>query len=360
MSESNYNQTDFGKIDASNMNALLLAFPEQIEEAVRIGMSAPVFTEKNTSKEFLILGMGGSAIGGDIVKSYLRNVNGAMDLHITVNRNYRVDYPVKHDTFVIASSYSGNTEETLEAFENARTKTKNIICICSGGELLRRAEKYGYPFILVPDGLQPRAALGYSFFPMLLSIARSGALSVAATETIDLEIQDCIAFLKSKADEYGLLSLSQKPAFRIASKIKDTVPVIYSGCDLLDSVNLRWRCQIQENAKNFAFGFNFPECNHNEINSWRFPDRLPRRFSVICLSDKADHPRIQRRFTAMRELIGNEAANYFELKSEAMSLLARVFDLIYLGDWVSFYLAILNGIDPTPIPVITKLKSYMA
>jgi glucose/mannose-6-phosphate isomerase len=350
---------EISKVDTANMFDIILAFPEQIKDACSIGKTSPIYLNSLKSNDFLILGMGGSAIGGDLLKSYLYNVSRFTDLSISVNRNYRITGKINENTNIIASSYSGNTEETIEALNQTMKITKNIVCISAGGELMQIAEKEGLPLIKIPEGYMPRAALAYSFFTMLYLLIRSGVFDKGTSNKIENEIGQCINHLEEKSKIYSLFSLKVNPAYEIASKINGTIPVIYTSADVLDSVNFRWRAQIQENAKNLAFGHLLPECNHNEINSWDFPKNLSKQFSIICLADPSDHSRIIKRFDAMKELVGKDVKNFFILRSEAPDLLSRMFDLIYFGDWLSFHLALLNNVDPTPIPIISKLKNFM-
>ncbi|MFM7774758.1 MAG: SIS domain-containing protein, partial [Candidatus Kapaibacterium sp.] len=152
----------------------------------------------------------------------------------------------------------------------------------------------------------------------------------------------------------------KNPALRLAKRLHGTVPVIYSASERLDAVNVRWRGQIQENAKNLAFGHVLPEMNHNEINGWTFPANARKDFSIVLLRDPADHARVALRFDAVKRILRKSAKEIHEVVGVGDSLLARMFSTIYLGDWVSYYLAMLNDVDPTPVPVIMTLKSALA
>lgn len=349
---------DIKEIDSQNMFGTLTSFPDQIFDAIRIGKDVPFFDNPNSNQLF-ILGMGGSAIAGDLLYNLLSNTEGAEHLSITVNRNYTIPSTINENSNVIISSYSGGTEETLTAFDLAIKKTKHIICICSGGELYNKAKLYNLPVISIPKGYQPRAAIGYSFFPILFTILKSNLIDVSAKEKIFKDIEDLVNILKEKANFYSNISDKSNYALNIAHKIYDTIPVIYSSVDRLSAVNFRWRCQIQENAKNMAFGNLLPEMNHNEINSWSYPRYLSQRFSMILLIDKDDNQRIKNRFNALKNILDNQFATIITIESEYQSFLHRIFDITYLGDWISYYLAILNRVDPTPIPLISKLKDFL-
>ncbi len=351
---------DFKSIDKSNMFEILQNFCNQIKEAISIGTSSPIFNiSKIKPQKFIILGMGGSAIGGDLLRSYFREIDGASHLEIIINRNYTIPEYIDNSWFVIASSYSGGTEETISAYNLVKEKTKNILAITSGGELARIAENDGFPIIRIPAGLMPRCALGYSFFTMLMQLIRLGAVDETTANIIKAQVDETLSITEAKAKDYSQIK-PQNLAYSIAEKLKGKIPVVYSADTKMDVVNLRWRGQLQENAKNLAFGAYLPEMNHNEINSWSFPQNLIQNFIFILLQDKEDHPQIRRRFEAIAEIFSQLNCEVISLESSANSLLARMFDMIYLGDWVSYWLALLNGVDPTPIPLISKLKSILS
>ncbi len=364
MNNSGINKELILKIDSENMFKILKDFPEQVRQACEIGISAPGFNRELSSNDFLIAGMGGSAIGGSLVGSYLASFP-ELNIRITVNRNYDLPGFVDKNTNVIASSYSGGTEETISVFEKARERTENIACITSGGRLGELADKYGFPVISIPGGYQPRCALGYSFFPMLYLVMKSGALTKESVNVIEDSISETVSVLETLSELYSNPENTENTALELAQKLHETIPVIYSADSRLDAVNLRWRGQIQENAKNPAFGGFLPEMNHNEINGWSLTNNgltrdILNKFSIILLQDPEDHPQVSKRFNALKNMLNTSTSEIISLAGNGNSLLARVFSLIYLADWVSFYLAILNGTDPTPIPMITKLKKEMS
>ncbi len=353
------------ELDKSNMYDVLKGFTLQAKEACDIGRKAPQFAGEFRSLNFAILGMGGSAIGGSLVRSYFNALPGASQLNIDVNRNYHVPVHYDENTNFIVSSYSGNTEETLSAMEDALLLTKNIVCITSGGTLAETAAKKNLPHTIIPGGLQPRCALAYSLFPLLFTFINNGLLDKDAVQETEAAIAELMPLLEKRSACYSDYNSNDNEALRIAEKLHGKIPVIYSADERLDSVNIRWRNQIQENAKNHAFGSFLPEMNHNEINGWTItPLGLPRdvvsRFSVLVLSDREDNPRVSLRYEFLRKALEGKAGNFMVLTSDGHHLLTRMMDLIYLGDWVSYYLALLNGIDPTPIPMISELKEMLA
>jgi glucose/mannose-6-phosphate isomerase len=344
------NKKDIELYDNSNMFEVLENFGNQIEEACTIGNSASVDESYSNIKNIIICGMGGSAIGGDLLRSTLQY---EIKIPIFVNRNYRLPSFADENTLVIGSSYSGNTEETLSAYSKAKEKGCRIICISSGGNLSLLAENENRILIKVPKGYQPRCALAYSFFPLIILINKAGFCSDKTNE-----ITNVILRVKKRSEEYTKINDSN-PAIKIAGHIQGKFPVIYSSTDLLDIANLRWRCQINENAKSLAFGNLLPEMNHNEIVGWQENPELLKKIAIISLEDKENLAPIKKRQDITLDIISPLADMLIKIEGEGTSLLERIFDLIYLGDWVSFYLAILNKVDPTPVEKINYLKSKL-
>lgn len=345
--------------DPGDMYSAILGFPAQAREGSEIGAKGPKLG-RGKARRIVILGMGGSAIGGDLLRSYIHSFPDRDGVEIVVNRSYAPP-AVDGRTLLIASSYSGNTEETLAAYDAARQAAGQVLVISTGGEITRRAVENRDRLITVPAGLQPRAALGYSFFPLLRTLAVENALfGETVRSSTEQGLAEVLPMLDKLAKKYGAGPKPGNSAFGLAQKIHGHVPVIYSASERLDTVNLRWRGQIQENAKNLAFGSLLPEMNHNEINGWQHPEQLVPGFLPLFLRDRDDHPRVAARMEITRRIVGRSAAGTLEVKSQGESLLARIFSLIHLGDWTSYYLALLNGADPTPVPVIENLKKQLA
>lgn len=320
-------------IDKSNYLGVLENFSKQCREALTLPKGETISGEITS---ILVCGMGGSAIGGDLLKSYLANTN----IPVFVNRNYSIPKFVDNYTLVFTVSYSGNTEETLSCFKQAKEKNANIWAICSGGKLADLADKK----ILIPKNYQPRAAIGYLFFPMLGLLHNSGIANVTNTE-----LNEMLALLKN-TDEF------KEKAKDLAKKIRGKLPIIYSS-ELLAPVAYRWRTQINENAKLPALHHIFPEMNHNEINAFMNMNR--KDFIVIMLRDEQDSDRIKKRMDITRDIIEN-TIDVEEVYTKGSSLLARMFYSLYLGDFTSYYLAIDNRVDPTPVDVIERLKKELA
>ena len=342
------------KYDASDMLELIESFPEQCQDAKHIGGEFELPKNFNTNcKNIVCIGLGGSGIGADIGRSYVAD---DAKIPLFVNRNYTLPNFVDEDTLVVASSYSGNTEEVLSAYRDARDRGSKIIVITSGGKLEKSAQIDEAPCIKIPAGFPPRCALGYSFFPLLILLSKIGIIKDQS-----LLIDDAIRVLrKIKNSRLGCkVKYKDNQAKRIASEIYGKLPVIYAGQDHVDSIATRWRGQLAENSKTLASSHLFPEMNHNEVVGWENPKTILRNSIVIMLRDAADHPRISKRMDITRNIFKKDRIKVIEVRSFGKELLARIFSLIYIGDFVSFYLAILNGIDPTPVERVAYLKKEL-
>lgn len=340
------------KLDSRDMHRLLVSFPLQLEKSIALTHSFPLPAWKHFKFENIVLaGMGGSAIGGDLVRSYLTY---ELKIPFQVSRHYLLPNFVGQNSLVLVSSYSGNTEETLSAYAIAKKRKAKIIALTSGGKLYQQAKSDKIPVLLVPGRLPPRAALGYSLGALLILFSRLGLIKNQTGL-----IKETSSFLTKQNKKYDkVLVTSKNPAKQLAAQIQEKIPIIYSGYDYFDSVAVRWKQQICENAKNLAFVNFFPEFNHNELVGWQ-NDNLKPDFTVIFLKDKDDHKRIKARMDIVKEIIESQKIEVIEIESRGKSLLSRMLYLIQLGDWTSYYLAILNGVDPTSIKVIDYLKNQL-
>jgi len=350
-------QSEIKKYDRSGMLKVLEGFPEQCLDAVNIGSSFKLPDNyRKTFRNIVCTGLGGSAIGADIARSYAADES---KTPIFVNRNYALPDFTGEESLVITSSYSGNTEETISAYRDAKKRRSKIIAITSGGELKKSAEADGYPVITIPGTLQPRCALGYSFFPLLILLSGMGVVGGQSKH-----IEETISILKglrnSLADNDNKAGEGKNISKRIAASLHDKFPVIYGAQDHIDCVITRWRGQLAENSKTLSSGHVLPEMNHNEIVGWQFPEKVLKNFIAVILRDAGDSRPVSKRLDITEEILRKEGVETMRVESTGNSLLARVFSLIYTGDFVSFYLAILNGVDPTPVDRITYLKKELS
>ncbi|MBI3999229.1 MAG: bifunctional phosphoglucose/phosphomannose isomerase [Candidatus Omnitrophica bacterium] len=342
--------------DPRNMLKLIHGFSDQMKHAEEIGcaLSLDPGLGKGISK-IVFSGLGGSAIGADFIRSYLAY---EFPIPIFVNRHYRLPNFVDDKTLLIASSYSGDTEETLSSLQDGLKRKARILAITSGGQLARQAEAHSFPWIQIPGGFSPRAALGYSVIPLLVAFSKIGFSKVYRPE----ELKEARELIRSLAQtQYGMqVRFENNLAKQLASLCFQKYPIIYAGTDYFDVVALRWRGQIEENAKALASHHILPEMNHNELVGWQSPKELLKEAVVFFLRDAADHKRVQMRMNLTQKIVERSAGKVVELQSQGKSILARMFSLVYLGDWVSFYLAALYQVDPTPVDVIQYLKSELA
>ncbi len=343
---------DIQRLDPKGMYAWIKDFPEQAKLAVSIGKAAKVPFKANRFTSIVLTGLGGSAIGGDLLRSYL-----ADDLRVPfiVNRGYAMPTFVSPKTLVIVSSYSGNTEETISAHKDAVKRKAKVVCISTGGETQKLAKKYRQPWVQIPAGLSPRAALGLSFFPLLVLLSKMGFV-----KSKDREITEMISVLRELSVRYSDPASPDNMPLQLATALKDRLPVIYSSTEHLDAINVRWRGQIAENAKQLSHGHVLPEMNHNELVGWKCAPALLRQTHVIFLRDVGTHPRIRIREDITKQWISSLAGGITDVPSVGRGVLARMFSLIHTGDWVSLYLAILNGVDPEPVEPINYLKGELA
>ncbi len=341
--------------DPDNMYNRIFDLPEQLEEALRIAKTWQVDAASFADpRNIAVIGMGGSAIGGDLVRSFLAS---RLQIPFNIYRHYVLPEYIDDESLVIASSYSGNTEETLSALEDALHRKSMIAAITTGGLLKEVATLNDIPVMLVPEGLQPRAALGYSFVPLIMFLEKIHLL-----KNVGKGIEELISQLKKFREKYiEDLPAQDNLAKAIAERIHGRIPIIYCGPTLTDTVGLRWKGQLCENSKNLAFVNQYAEFNHNELVGWHetmaeHKDRL----IVIQLRDMDDHPQIVKRMDIVKDLIQKHGVEVVDVYSLGESSLVRMFSLIQLGDFVSYYLAVLNGVNPTPVAIIETLKKTLA
>ncbi|MFH1372584.1 MAG: bifunctional phosphoglucose/phosphomannose isomerase [bacterium] len=337
--------------DPGNMYNSIFDFPEHLSDGFKIGQKWQITKSEFAGiKNIVVVGMGGSAIAGDMVRSLL-TPNLLVPLQIC--RHYTLPEYVDDETLVIACSYSGSTEETLAAFDNALSRKAMMVALTTGGMLKEMADLNSIPTATLPSGLQPRAALGYYIMPLLAFLEKIGLIKNFTKELKG--ITERLAIYREKYIEDN--STLQNPAKNIAEKIHERIPVIYSGPMLTDGVALRWKCQICENSKMLAFTNQFAEFNHNELVGWSdLIQRHHEHLIVIILRDSEDHPQIRRRMNIVKEYIKQQSVDVIEVHSRGELPLERMLSLVQLGDFVSYYLAVLNEVDPTPVDVIERLK----
>lgn len=337
---------------AEQMMEYLYGLPEQFASSVNLDL-AFVSRYKKDYRQIVVSGMGGSAIGGDILRTYAAS---KAKIPVVVVRDYSVPAFVNQDTLFLAVSYSGNTEETLSAYSQAREKKASIICITTGGKLKDWAQEDGYGVVGIPAGLVPRAATGYLFAPLVLLLEELGIVAGARQE-----LEETVTVLRGMRDNLQpSVPASTNQAKMIARELKDSLPVIWGTSGISEVAALRWKAQINENAKCPAYYNVFPELNHNEIVGFEVPPQLLSSMSCIILKDQYDHERVKRRIEISKGMIKERVKSIVEVNSQGESYLARFYSLVYIGDYASVYLALEYGINPTPVAVIDYLKAELA
>lgn len=306
--------------------------------------------EFGTHSAVVVCGMGGSAIGGDVVACLA-----GQSVPMTVTRGYEPPAWVGPHTLLIAVSYSGGTEETLAAVRAASRRGCVPVCVTTGGELGALAENHRWPLLRVPSGLMPRAALGYLIAALLAVVDRVGLVVDA-----EAQVAETVAVLRSMAVELGPeVAEERNLAKRLARSLVGRLPCIY-GFGATAPAARRWKCQVNENAKHPSLWAELPELDHNEVVGWEGERTLLNRLAVITLADARGDERLLRRLRPTLDFLASRSDNLAVVDSRGVSPLARCCSALYVGDWTSVYLGIVNGVDPTPIVAIDELKAARA
>jgi len=334
--------------DPQGMLGDVLAQPLQLGDALWRAQSAGIPSHDRPGG-LAVCGMGGSAIGGDLAASALGD---RATRPITTVRGYALESWAGPDSLVLCASYSGNTEETLACFEAAGAAGAGRVALTTGGRLAEAARAEDVPVIGVPAGMQPRAAVLY----MTVGALECAALCNAAPG-LHSEIDTATALLERLVEEWGPDSADDSLAKSIARDLQGTIPVVHGSGPTVAPAR-RWRTQLNENAQTAAFWSELPEENHNEICGWeRGAKAAP--FSAVFLEDADHHPRVQRRFDLTAAAVEQVGAPVRRVAARGESRLERVLALVLLGDLVSVYLAVLDGVDPTPVDAIERFKAAL-
>jgi glucose/mannose-6-phosphate isomerase len=333
------------KYDTQNQFKVLSETYKQASDAWNNKINLSKLKKDNFSS-IVFCGLGGSAISGDLLCDYL---SGELEIPFLVTRGYNLPKFVNENTLVIISSYSGNTEETISCFEQALKKNSKIVVITSGGKIGVIAETNSIPIINIQAGFQPRYALGLSFFSLLKIMQE---LEIATEEN---RVKKIIDLWQKRGDEYAE---NHNKAFQIAQQIVGFIPVIYSS-EFLSSTGYRLKCQLNENSKLHAFHNTLPEMNHNEIIGWESYKEKQFHTRIIYLIDKEYHPQNKKRFETLKEMLAEQNIEVLTISSDEENKKVRIMDLIFLVDWISFYVSVLRGFDPSEIDFIHRMKQRL-
>jgi glucose/mannose-6-phosphate isomerase len=333
-----------GALDPDGILALTEGFGAQCREALELARSVTLRPLQGLPRVVAQVGMGGSAAGGDFGKA-LFEAHGAAPF--VVVRDAQVPSFVGLGDLCFCVSYSGDTEETLRAYDSARRAGARVIAVTSGGELRRRAERDGVEVFIVPGGRPPRTALGYLFVPVIVACESFRLIPEQMYEK-------AFALLDDGAALWGI-EAKDNEAKALARAMHGKLPILYGLGGWPAVVANRWRSQINENAKQLAFANAYPELDHNEIMGW--VGASLEMFAGVRLEGSSPEPPLRARAQATEELIG---LSFARVAARGETLLAQMLSLVYLGDWVSLYLARLNGVDPADIGWIDRLKEKLA
>jgi glucose/mannose-6-phosphate isomerase len=299
----------------------------------------------------VVLGMGGSAIGGDLVASLVAD---EAKTPLFIHRDYNLPAFVDKSTLVIASSYSGTTEETLSAFSQALDTDAKKLVITTGGRLKSLAEEHNIAFFSFDYKAQPRAALPFSFLPILNFMQRLGII-----EAKDDDVAKAVLILEQLSSEVNeTVSVNANKAKQLAQTLYGKLAVIY-GAGITAEVARRWKTQLNENSKAWAFHEAFPELDHNAVVGYQFPEELAPGIAVVMLQSSHLPPQILRRYNITAQLLNKAGIGYQMVNGSGKSALAQIMSLVLFGDYASYYLAILNRINPTPVEAIDFLKGEL-
>lgn len=305
---------------------------------------------EGTFENVVYVGMGGSALAALISKTWP-----GYNVPFDISRSYNIPHYVDEKTLFIASSYSGNTEETLSALAEAESKKARIVVIASGGKLQELAQEKSYPFLLLPKSEQPRYCVLYNLKALVLILEHAGLVT---KESAEPQMHQASGFLKNAvADWLPTVPMAQNPAKHLAMELAGKSPVIYAG-PLLAPAAYKWKISFNENAKNVAWWGQYPEFNHNEFIGWSsHPVQKP--YGVIDLRSTLEHPRVQKRFELSERLLSGKRPAPYVVNAQGGNLLEQLLWTIAFGDFVSIYLGLLNGVNPAPVELVEKFKSEL-
>lgn len=294
-------------------------------------------------------GMGGSGWPSLVLKSWP-----GLAVPFELSNNYSVPSYVDERTLYIASSYSGNTEETLEAITEAAAKGAQVVVMAAGGKLAALAEEKGYPLYMVPGGFQPRMS---SFFFLAALIQILEPLGLVAEGSLE-ELHEAAKWLESQnSDWLPTVALAENSAKQIAEHLEGKTAIIYSGPLLFPAAN-KWKICINENAKNTAWTNQYPELNHNEFIGWS-SHPIEKPFGVVELRSNLEHPRTQQRFDLTDKLLSGKRPHALAIEAQGDTVLKQILWAFNLGDYVSLYLSVLNNVDPTPVDLVEEFKKEL-
>jgi glucose/mannose-6-phosphate isomerase len=345
------NAVTYQKLDPDGMLVRIKELPVQCRQAWQSIMNFSLSGDYRNVNKVVILGMGGSAIGGDLVRTLVQVES---KVPVIIYRDYGLPAFVDENTLLIASSYSGNTEETLSGFEaSLKTGAKKIV-MTTGGKLAEMAAANNIPVFKIEYRAQPRAALGHSFLPTLGVMQKLGFIKDKSADV--KEAAQVLEKISARLDEKSIIKSNQ--AKQIAQRLYGCLAVVY-GAGIAAEAAHRWKTQINENGKAWSFYEIFPELNHNATVGYPMPKEVAAKIKVVLLRSPTFNRRINLRYDVTCELLKQAGIAYEFVDGEGQSLLSQMMSLVMTGDFVSYYLAILYNVDPSPVKVISYLKGRL-
>lgn len=337
--------------DKEKMYESIWNFSDNLKDALMIGENIILKNKYYNIQNIVIAGMGGSAIGGDMV-AILEEQN--IKIPYIVCRDYNVPEWVSSNSLVICSSYSGNTEEILSAFHKSQDRGARICGITTGGKLLKLLEDNNKDYIKIPEGLQPRAAVAYSFIPIIKLMEKIGLLN----SNLKYWFEKTVNTLNDNRVYYGAEE-NKNPVYLLANKLYKKVPIIYSDSSTMRVNAVRLKGQLNENAKMLAYYNDLPELNHNEIVGWKNNQEIFKHLCILWLDDESDTSRTKIRKIITESILNETNISQYHIKVEGDSFQERFLNMVHFGDWLSFWCAILHKTDPSPVEKIVRLKNEL-
>ena len=338
-------------LDPGNMLGHIQSLWPQVRTAYQTSRAVALPDDYRQVRQVVLTGMGGSGIGGALLAGLAEPLS---RVPLLVWRGYSLPHFVDEETLVVASSYSGETEQTLSALADAHERGAKLLAVTTGGELASRAEALGIPLYQFTYTSQPRAAVGYSF-GALLGLAVS--LDLLPDQAADLK--EAEAVMAEWAAEIGpTVPTVRNPAKKLASELKGDFPFVFAA-EHLTAVAQRWKGQFNENSKSWAAYDTLPEAGHNTVAGFAHPYIAPEDVFVVVLDSERYHPRVRAQIQPMLDLLAQANIAELTITARGESALAQTLGLVLLGDYVSYYLALLNDEDPTPVRAIETLKRRM-
>jgi glucose/mannose-6-phosphate isomerase len=343
------------KLDSEDVLGAAERFAEQCREAWAIGRAARDLPDGAGVESVVVFGMGGSGISGDVVQALVeprlgvpwRTIKGYGPMPEWVGRN----------TLAFLVSYSGDTEETLAAFEEVHARGARAVVVSSGGRLAELATSHGMAHVQIPGGLQPRASLGFLALPVLAILVEIGLVPDCSDD-----VEEAVASLADSSKTCGRdVPVESNPAKQLATSLSQRVPVVYGGSGIGEVLAYRFKCDLNEYAKCPAFAHSLPEMSHNELEAYGSANAASRKgFVVVMLRDAGDNERIALRFDIIKRLIESSGSDVIEVHSQGISPLTRMLTLFMLIQLTAIYAGLINDVDPGPVLVIQNLKQQLA